>query len=363
MPITLLRLANFRNIAYAELKPLANGLNVIEGKNGSGKTSLLEAIFYLSMGKSFRSTQAKRLIRHGHAKLTLFAQLKAAHDAIVSLGLERTMQSELALRIGEKPAQSISELAEFLPIRLFDLHSHSLLEGSPSFRRHYLNWGLFYQEPTFLNLWRVFNQVLKQRNQALRLRQSYTETDSWSQSLIVHSERLQQLHKAYIEQLLPILSPMVAELLPGKTFNIHYLSGWPDKQDYSSVLAQHLTDDYQHGYTQYGLHRFDLEILIDDIPAKHVLSRGQQKLLICAMIMAQGELLTTTSPRGLVYLLDDLPAELDVQNRQKLIAVLTKQKNIQIFITAIARELVLDKDQPLGIPVKVFHVEHGQFDE
>jgi DNA replication and repair protein RecF len=117
------------------------------------------------------------------------------------------------------------------------------------------------------------------------------------------------------------------------------------------------------GYTQLGPHRADFDIAIEGTPVKHFLSRGQQKLLICAMIIAQGQLLETHVNKGLIYLVDDLPAELDLISKQKLIALLARQQT-QIFITTIESTSICDFfDEKSEVPMKVFHVEHGNIVE
>ena len=102
---------------------------------------------------------------------------------------------------------------------------------------------------------------------------------------------------------------------------------------------------------------------IDGIPVKHFLSRGQQKLLVCAMILAQGALLAKSVNKGLIYLVDDLPSELDFQSKQRLISLLTKQQ-AQIFITTIEHNDVCSfVSEEANVPLKVFHVEHGGVNE
>jgi len=357
MSISVLRMGDFRNLAAAELSPVSEGLNVIYGNNGSGKTSLLEAIHYLGLGRSFRSGNTAQLIRHSASKLTIFANLALPMENNLSLGMERGLDGSMRLRIAEKDAASLAEIASHLPTRVINTHSHQLLESGPSHRRAYLDWGLFYQQSEFLSCWRHFERVLKQRNALLKERCTKFELTCWSEELVKYATLLDIFRQQYIEQLVPFIHVATQSLLDLPALQISYFRGWDEAVDYAEKLDDSYLDEYRLGHTFLGPHRADLDIKIDGIPVKHFLSRGQQKLLVCAMILAQGMLLADQTNKRPIYLLDDLPAELDGQGRQKLISLLTKQKT-QAFITAIEKETIasaLIKETA----VKMFHVEHG----
>jgi DNA replication and repair protein RecF len=358
MAITSLRITDFRNVSAAELLPCQDGLNIISGDNGSGKTSILEAIHYLGLGRSFRTSTSNRLIKHEKGKFSLFAQL--IHDAgrELPVGVEREITGSTRQRIAEKDTASIAELATLLPILIINSYSHNLFEGGPAFRRKYLDWGLFYQIDGFLPCWRQFERVLKQRNAVLRDKRPKRELDVWTEELIKHGLALDAMRRAYLQQLLPLLIEITQELLGFSNLVISYQPGWDERQDFASTLAAFFADEYRYGYTQFGPQRADLDVTMDGIPMKHILSRGQQKLLVCAMITAQGMLLTRGTNRGLIYLIDDLPSELDLHSRKKLIALLAKQQR-QVFITAIDSSTINEIDSELLVPTKVFHVEHG----
>src|SRR3990167_5657398 len=249
MPITSLKVADFRNLAAVELAPYAHGLNLICGKNGSGKTSLLEAIHYLGLGRSFRSHLSTPLIRQSADKFSLYAQVVSETEHLIPVGAERDQQGSSKLRVAGKDIASITELAALLPILTINSQSHQLLESGPAFRRRYLDWGLFYQTEGFLTCWRHYERALKQRNVLLRERRLNNEIHVWTNELIKHGV---------------------------------------------------LLDNMRLGYTLFGPHRADLDIKIQGVSAKHFLSRGQQKLLICAIILAQGMLLSTHKEQGLI---------------------------------------------------------------
>lgn len=342
-----------------QINPARQGINIISGNNGSGKTSLLEAIFYLGHGKSFRSSAASRMINHSSEKFSLFSQVLTDMDRMVPLGVEREQSGATRLRIDERDASSVAKLAEYLPIRIINSQSHQLLEAGPIFRRKYLDWGLFYQDSDFITSWRQYERVLKQRNTILRDKRPRTELDPWTNELIRHAKDLDQLRKSYIAKLLPHLREMTSALLSLSDLELAYQSGWADECEYETALQESIFEDYRIGYTQLGPHRADFEVVSEGLELRHILSRGQQKLLICAMILAQGMMLAEQENAGLIYLVDDLPSELDLLSRQKLVSLLAMQKS-QIFITAIENEAICELVRgKTDVPTKVFHVEHG----
>ncbi len=357
MPIQSLHISNFRNLAAVTLAP-CDYLNIISGNNGSGKTSLLEAIHYLSFGRSFRSSTSSRLIRYTTHKFSVFSQLVIDSERQVPVGLERDLSGTTRIRIAEKDASSILELASLLPLRIIHSQSHQLFESGPIFRRKYLDWGLFYAFDPFLPCWRQFERVLKQRNAVLRHQRPKKELDVWTNELVKYALELDQLRREYVQMLTPCIIECTHALLSLSDFTIHYHPGWNDALDYATILSHSYPEECRFGHTQFGPHRADLEVKSGGVPVKHFLSRGQQKLLICAMIIAQGMLLARVANKRLIYLVDDLPSELDEQSRQKLIALLAEQRT-QVFITAIESKTIGGGNDKCDVPMKVFHVEQG----
>jgi DNA replication and repair protein RecF len=360
MPLTRLDITDFRNLSSVNVEPISAGFNLLYGFNGSGKTSLLEAIYYLGLGRSFKSAAIGRVIRDSADKFQIFAHITPSGAQSIPVGIERQLEGDIKIRIAGKDIYSSAELADLTPVQLIHSHSYHLLEGGPVFRRKYLDWGVFYLNNNFLRIWRDYGQILRQRNAALRSQSPKKEIAIWTNELIGKAVQLDQLRRDYTQNLFPLLKETLAELLPLPNLRLNYYRGWDAETDFAEVLAASLEKDLQMGYTQAGPHRADLKASINKVLAKDILSRGQQKLFVCAMILAQGALLNSTANKKPIYLIDDLPAELDIVSRTNLITLLSKQQT-QIFVTAVERQALSNVLSML--PLKMFHVEHGNITE
>jgi DNA replication and repair protein RecF len=357
MPLIQLNVSHVRNLTSVSFEPITKGFNFFYGNNGSGKTSLLESIYYLSLGKSFRSTNNERVIHHSHSKLAIFAQILSDSGQFgVPVGLERDQTGAIQLRMNGKDAKSITEFAHLLPVQLIDSHCHSLLDAGPLFRRKYLDWGIFYSNKDFLRIWRQYQRALKQRNAALRGQISFKELEGWTQEVIITGMQLDQARRQYVAELMPFLEQFIHSLLVIPDLRMNYYSGWDTTKEYQQILHQNRERDFQLGYTQYGPHKADFKIFINGILARDILSRGQQKMFVCAMMLARGALLQSYI-RKPIYLVDDLPSELDNTSRSRLLDLLSRQE-AQIFVTATDQN-----DFKTNEPMKLFHVEHGSVRE
>jgi DNA replication and repair protein RecF len=359
MSLLRIDITDFRNLSSAKIDPIENGFNFFHGCNGSGKTSLLEAIHYLGRGRSFRSSSANHIINHSAEKLSLFAQIKDKSQKLVPVGLERHREGNLKVRISGQDSSSSAELLELTPSLLINSSCFSLLDAGPVFRRKYLDWGAFYLTHHFLPTWKMYERALKQRNAALRERRPKKEIEVWSVELVKSGVLLDTLRREFITQLLPVLESVLAQLIEIPGLKLTYYPGWDDSLTYQEAMTQSGDKDLFAGYTQLGPHRADFKISIKQIPIKDILSRGQQKLFICAMIVAQGAMLYECADRKPIYLMDDLPSELDSDSRSHLMELLARQ-HAQVFVTAVEREALIGASR---VPMKMFHVEHGSVKE
>lgn len=365
--MTLRRLAvkDFRNLVAIDIE-LSSQLNIFYGDNGSGKTSLLEAISVLSLGRSFRSRKFKNTINRNAESYTVFGNVYLP-DRIthIPIGVQRSQSSEVQIKKGGLNCTSASELAATLPIRVIDGHSFLLLEGGPQARRQFLDWLVFHVEHEFYGVWRAYEKCLKQRNSLLRRDKiDHLSLSSWDIELAELGEKLHRMRKRAFNFLIPVYEELTYELSGLNEVSLNYYGGWDDSINLKELFESTRERDADLGYTRQGPHRADIKITVGSksIAALDVLSRGQQKVVTTALLVAEGKVFQETQDRQCLFLIDDLPAELDAQFRKTLAGWLSTM-DCQICVTGIEKEVLLDawKDyKDIGIDTRVFHVEHGK---
>lgn len=340
--LTQLSIQNFRNCASAQLE-LSSGLNLIVGHNAAGKTAVIEALWLLATGRSFRSQKSHHLIQHNHQACTIFSEAASSHDLSVNhkIGLQKTLDNT-TLRINGETIKSHSAIAKLLPIQLLTPESHKLLEEGPKARRQFMDWGCFHQSPDFMPLWRNYQRALKQRNHSLKKKLPKTQVQLWDQALVESALKIDVIRQQYLEDLTPYLATFCQALMPEIETEVvcQYRAGWPKTtDDLMTLYQQNFNKDQQLGHTQYGAHRADIRFKFANQEAMQVLSRGQQKLFVCALLLAQASLHEKVVNEPVVLLIDDLPAELDENHRLKLLELL-QILNIQHIITTTATNLI-----------------------
>ncbi|MBM7345649.1 DNA replication/repair protein RecF [Pantoea coffeiphila] len=354
MALTRLLIKDFRNIENADLT-LAPGFNFLVGPNGSGKTSVLEAIYTLGHGRAFRSLQAGRVIRHDQDAFVLHGRIAGAEREI-SVGLTKNRAGDSKVRIDGSDGHKVAELAQMLPMQLITPEGFTLLNGGPKFRRAYIDWGCFHNEPGFFNAWNNLRRLLKQRNAALRQVTRYQQIRAWDQELAPLAEQISAWRAAYSEAIAADINTTCAQFLPEFELSFSFQRGWDKESDYAELLERQFERDRALTYTATGPHKADFRIRAEGTPVEDLLSRGQLKLLMCALRLAQGEFLTRQSGRRCLYLIDDFASELD-ETRRQLLASRLKATQAQVFVSAIGTEHVFDMADEKG---KMFHVEQGK---
>lgn len=355
MSLSLLKASGFRNLIELDLE-LGSQFNLIYGINGSGKTSILEAIYFLGLGRSFRSHLNSRIIQHQAPRFSVFGAISLGNNLTTTIGIEKSRSNKTKIKIGADTVSSTAELAKLMPIQLINPDSYLLLTAGPRHRREFLDWGVFHVEQSFFPIWQRFQRALKQRNAALQMGATLQHVRAWDNELLSTAADLTSLRRHYIEQLVPIVTTLLLELidLPNLTFN--YQQGWDQQLELAAVLNNNFSRDSAMGYTQYGPQRADIGIRVNNIPVQDVLSRGEQKLLVCALRLGQSKLLWQLSGKRCIYMLDDLAAELDYRRRVLIIKALNELQ-AQVLITAVD-SAVGDSLQDYST-TKMFHVEQG----
>jgi DNA replication and repair protein RecF len=353
MTVTRLDIASVRNIQHATLYP-APTLNFIHGANASGKSALLEAIFLLGRTRSFRSASIKPVIRFSDTHLMVTAQTISPSGAHQHLGV-RLDSKNCEIRINQQTMPNRSSLAYALPLQLIYPKSYELLDGGPQERREFLDWGVFHHDPTFLPAWRNYKKALAQRNALLKNRQpEYLQV--WNQELSDYGTIVTKCRRGYLEAFIPVFQEIADHMLGLPTITLSLSSGWNTDESLLQALSADTEKDLRYGFTQSGPHRADLLVTFERLPARDIVSRGQLKLLVISLKLAQVRLLNLHGEDTACILFDDFAAELDVVNRAKVLRYLDAMHS-QVFITATSPA---DFGDLSDIPnYKMFHVEHG----
>jgi len=353
MHLMQLQIQNFRNLARLNFEPV-DGVNLITGLNASGKTSLLEAIYYLSHLRSFRTHQISDLINRQSTQLQLVARIQTDSDNQIPIGIQRSRNS-LEVRANRQPVKRVADIATLFPVLAIHPDSYKLITGSPSQRRQYLDWGVFHVEQDFFGAWQRYKRALSQRNAALKSRQNESYCSLWDKELFDMATYIDNLRARYLDNLQPYMNELISRFFKDQEVEVKYKRGWSSETSLDELLKLELPKDRLKGFTQYGPHRAELAIKVDGQSAQTGISRGQQKTLVALLRLAQAQQFTESTNRNCILLYDDLAAELDSVHREKILNVLANMK-VQLFLTAIEKEQV---DLSKWKNKKKFHVEQG----
>lgn len=349
MHVALLRAENLRLYKSIDVA-LHPRLNLLVGANASGKTTFLESLFSLSRGRSFRGNSLAELNGPEKAAWWVHARMdKATGPVSLGLGWNR---SETRIRVAEREAR-VADLARAMPAQLIEPGQHRLLEEGPAYRRSYIDWGVFHVEHDFFETWRRFQRALKQRNRALRLRQPLKAVSAWDRELAEAGESVSRFRQTHLQEVEPQLRVKCEVLFGSGALSWEFHRGWKGGVDLLEVLAENGARHLETGTTGEGPHRAELRIRLNSQAAKNQVSRGQQKLAIAAMVLAQCETIRMHTGEAPIVLIDDFAAELSADFQARLAAVLQMYEG-QVFVTAFEVPPAL-----AGFDKTLFHVEQG----
>ena len=360
MALSHIQIDKVRNLQEVELPELGQ-FNVFFGRNGSGKTSILEAIYLLGMARSFRGSSIKPLIQHGKEDCVVYGRLSrpGSAGAGIPVGVRRDVSGNVQIKIGGKPSRKVAQLVEQFPLQIITADSFGLLTGSPVGRRQYLDWGVFHVEHRFYNAWQRFQRCLKQRNKLLRRGKiSDQELQVWTRDLAESGSAVNEYRQDYLKILIPRFRDIVKQLAPSLgQLELRYRQGWDKQMTYPEALENSTQVDLDQGYTHAGPQRADIRVIHDGHIAADTLSRGQQKLVVCGLKLAQGQLMSEMGRDACTYLIDDLPSELD-QEHSQLVCQQLAAIDAQVFLTCVQYKDI-ESVWPKTADLNMFHVEQG----
>lgn len=311
----------------------------------------------LGLARSFRTIKTSQLVQQGFDHLLLFATFTDSTSSH-RLGLQRFTDSRMIIRLDGETLTSRGRLVDLLPVQLITPESISLLLGAPAERRAYLDWILFHVEPRFHETWKRYQRAVKQRNALLR-ENRLAELSFWNLGVAEHGSQLAELRRMAVDTIKPHIEHYVELLLAGQEITLSYRQGWRVGESLEVALQRAEEMDIKQKYTGIGPHRAELVFNVGEKRVAEIFSRGQLKLLLCALKLAQLDYIKQQTGKSAIVLVDDLPAELDANHRTLLLRLLHELES-QVFVTTTDRGHL---DVSAWADVRVFHVEHGNIKE
>jgi len=356
--LTIKHLRNLDNVSL-ELSPK---INFFYGDNGSGKTSILEAVSLLGLGRSFRSHKTRSLVNHQQDDLLVFSDITSSNMVTVPIGIQKYRDGRSIIRMSGESIYSATLLAKQLPLQLINSSSFQLIEGSPNQRRQFLDWMVFHVKPEFSSYWKALQKTLKQRNSLLRRDKiDYSDLLPWDIELCRLADEIDLYRNEVFERFKQEFKKITNEFSTSvnlEEIELDYLKGWGRESTFSECLQEDFKRDRRDGYTHSGPQRADIKIRAKGKSAAEVLSRGQEKALICAMHIAQAYLYQIETGQKCVFLVDDLLAELDGEHSKELATWLTNLDG-QVLVTGVSRKGLQEAWKDKNTNFALFHVKQG----
>lgn len=356
MPIKRIETYNFRNLDDASLG-LSDGINIISGNNGSGKTSILEAINVTCCARSFLGASPRKFLQLEKNSLALraFISTENSFDTQISF---KWLDSSTVLSIGNERISRASLYAQQQPVQAITPISFQVIDQAPELRRKFIDWGVFHVKHEYASLWQNFQRVLLQRNKAIA-DSVHSDLDSWNNQFVKLSLSITSSRQHYTDQFIEIFDSVLRQLGFTESVQLVFMPGWDQDKDLLSILETSYRNDKQRGFTYYGPQRADLSLKIKGKPVRDICSRGQKKLITYAMYLSQALLQESLGSRTGVLLIDDLPSELDANHQQSVISFL-EQLPMQSVLSCIDAEQLSSQSNKIA---KRFHVEQGRVTE
>ena len=317
----------------------------------------MEAISLLGYSRSFLPCHTKDIVRFGEDQLQVFAEVQRK-KSIEKIGFGYHQKKGKTLRLNGEKAKP-DEIVQQLPLVILSPRSFDILEGPAIERRRRIDWGVFHVKPAFKSEWRKYKKILMQRNAALKEAQTSRDILVWSLALAESAKKILFIRNEYVETIEPLFFKHLRLLGFDKDLVLSQNVGWSQNTSLEEQLEQGFESDKRVGQTQKGAHKYDLRFHIEGHKAKHVLSRGEKKRLLCALLFAQMERLEHFGERA-VIILDDITSELDDEAIQSFIDRAASLGE-QVFITSVDDSARVQQKIPQSS--KKFHVKQGKITE
>ena len=334
MQIKNISLKNFRNHSYRNFD-FSNNLNVITGENAVGKTNIVEAIYYLSLGRSFRANDDSELIKRNHERAEINATiLEGELTRKIKVNITKNGR---AILINGKNISKLSELSKCINVILFQPKDVMLFSGPPRDRRNFLDISISKKSAMYLDYISRYDKVLKERNDLLKSEKvDRTLLDVTTEMLVKLSGSIISYRQMYVKDINDILNKITRALTGVKeTFEVKYYPFVPYDADFNEnakkAFKRAEEGDFKHKQTSIGVHREDISISLNGRDIATFGSQGENRIAALALKLSPYFLIEDKDKKPIVVL-DDVMSELDQKHQERLIKFLRKFN--QVFITA-----------------------------
>ena len=377
MILKKLSILNYKNIAEATLE-LSPKMNCFIGRNGMGKTNVLDAVYYLSFCRSANNPIDSQVIRHdepfcmieGEYVEEIFDQgtkrpeveRKNEDTLIISCGMKRGMKKHF--KRNKKEYKRLSEHIGLIPLVVVAPADTLLIEGSSEERRKLMDIVISQYDRSYIDALARYNNAHQQRNTLLKMEDQEPDPllmQLWEEQMAEAGEQLYEKRKAFVDELVPVFQSYYERISEGsEQVGLHYVSHC-QRGPLLEVIRRDRMKDRAVGYSLHGVHRDDLEFTLGGHPMRREGSQGQNKTYVIALKLAQFDFLKRTASKTTpLLLLDDIFDKLDANRVEQIVSLVSSDSFGQIFITDTNRDHL---DQILSnshLDYRIFHVEGGK---
>lgn len=367
MYLEVLNLLNFKNLEEVDLK-FSSGVNCLVGENGSGKTNLLDSIYYLSFCKSFFNVVDSQNIRHDQAFFTINGRYSKNGSDPYSLQVVQKRNQRKVFKINKKEYEKLSDHIGHFPLVMVSPYDRDLINEGSEVRRKFIDGIISQFDHIYLENLINYNKALLQRNALLKQFQATGKGDPvllemWNQSLSSISELIFPVRQSFINAFIPYFTDFYREISNSKeTVGIRYESQLNDNQ-LDELLRSSVQKDVLLGFTSYGIHKDEFLFDINNYPVKKYGSQGQQKSFVIALRLAQYEYIRKIKDVKPVILFDDIFDKLDESRVSQIISMTGNDDFGQVFITDTDSARISKLFRTLKVDHKLFDVGSGQIRE
>ena len=357
-----LSIINYKNLTQVELQ-LSPKINCFVGNNGMGKTNLLDAVYYLSFCRSYTNPIDTQIINHDADVCMIQGkyELENGSEEEIYCGLRRRQKKQF--KRNKKEYEKLSDHIGFIPLVMISPADIEIIQGSSEERRKFMDMAISQFNKEYMHALIRYNKALQQRNAILKMDEhqlDFTLLELWEDRMAEAGELVFEKRKAFVEEFIPIFDAFYKKIsASGENVSFEYVSQLADR-DFRARLQETRRRDIAIGHTTTGIHRDELEMLLDGFPIKKVGSQGQNKTYFVSMKLAQFHYLLKTGRRTPILLLDDIFDRLDAYRVEEIVKLVSGDEFGQIFISDTNRESFDAMLERINNSYHIYSVKDGE---